>query len=109
MGSDSIGKGPSNKATFIVNQITKWKVIAVTSISSQLIPKLIFPVVQNELLEVRTSVCVPAGRCRIEGGVEVVLWESSVDRLDPAQLLTWTFGVYCMLYIGTGFAKGVSI
>ena len=109
MGSDSIGKGPSNKATFIVNQVTKWKVITVTSISSQLISKLIFPVVQNELLEVRTSVCVPAGRCRVEGGVKVVLWESSLDRIDPAQLLTWTFGVYCMLNIGTGFTKWIFV
>ena len=81
----------------------------VTTVCSQLIPKLIIPIVQNELLEVRITVYVPAGLCRIEGGMKVVLWESSVDRLNMAQLLTWTFGVYCMLYSGTGFTKGVFI
>ena len=85
------------------------EVITVTMVCSQLIPKLIVPIVQKELLEVRVTVYVPARLCRIEGGVKVVLWESSVDRLDPAQLLTWTFGVYCMLYSSAGFTKGVFI
>ena len=57
----------------------------------------------------RVSVCIPAGHCGVEGGVKVVLWESSLNRFYLAQLLTWTFGVYCMLNIGTGFAKWVFI
>ena len=109
MGCDSIGKSSGNELTFIVNQVTVGEVIIVASISSQLILKLIFLIVQSEPSEVRTSVCIPAGRCRVEGGVKVVLWESSLDRFDPAQLLTWTFGVYCMLNIGTGFAKWIFI
>ena len=105
IGCDSIRKSSGNELTIIVNQVTVGEVIIVASISSQLIPKLIFLIVQGEPSEVRTSVCIPAGRCRVEGGVKVVLWESSLDRFDPAQLLTWTFGVYCVLNIGTGFTE----
>ena len=109
MGCDSIRKSSGNELTIIVNQVTVGEVIIVASISSQLIPKLIFLIVQGEPSEVRTSVCIPAGRCRVEGSVKVVLWESSMDRIDPVQLLTWTFGVYCILNIGTGFAKWIFI
>ena len=109
MGCDSIRKSSGNELTIIVNQVTVGEAMIIASISSQLIPILIFLIVQDEPSEVRTSVCIPAGRCRVEGGVKVVLWESSLNRFYPAQLLTWTFGVYCMLYIGAGFAKGVFI
>ena len=60
-------------------------------------------------MEVRVIVYIPASLCRVDGSVKMLLWEGSVDRLDTAQLLTWTFGMYCVLYVGTGFTKRIFI
>ena len=60
-------------------------------------------------MKVRVVVYIPAGLCRVDGSMKMVLWKSSVDRLDTAQLLTWAFGVYCVLYVGTGFTKRIFI